>query len=71
MGQTEYEKVNNEKIIGIDLQIDKACFFPGEIMTGKITLFPRLESIFQIVEDPQLNIIFYQKSHYIYSTGSG
>ena len=70
MGQTEYEKVNNEKIIGIDLQIDKACFFPGEIITGKATLFPRVESIFQIVEDPQLNIILYQKSHYVYSTGS-
>lgn len=71
MGQSEFNNFNNEKTISIDLQIDKACFFPGEMITGKIILFPRLESIFQILEEPQLNIILYQKAHYSYSTGTG
>ena len=71
MGQSKYERVNkeivnNEKIITIDLQLDKTCYFPGELITGKIILFPTLESIFQIMEDPQLNIILFQKSHYSY-----
>ena len=71
MGQSDYEKYNDDKIISIDFKINKTCFFPGEMMTGTIELFPRIESIFQIFEDPQLNLILYQEAHYCYVVSSG
>ena len=71
MGQTGFNKVNNEKTISINLEFEKVCYSQGESIIGTIFLFPRLESFFQITDEPTLNIILYQKSHYSYSTGSG
>ena len=64
-------KYNNEKNLSINIESNKVCYFPGEIMSGTITLFPFLQSFEKIMEYPKLNITINELKHYSYTTGSG
>lgn len=66
-----YSKYNNEKNISINIESDKVCYFPGEMMSGTITLFPFIQSFEKIMANPKLNITIKEIKHYSYSTGSG
>ena len=66
----EYPKFNNEKNLTINIESNKVCYFPGEIMSGTITLFPFLASFEKIKANPKLEIIIAELKHYCYSTGS-
>ena len=71
MGTDSSKNYNNKKILSINIESDRVCYFPGEFVNGAITIFPRLESIFQLICEPQLNIKINQRQQYRYSTGSG
>ena len=64
-------KYNNEKNLSIKIESNKVCYFPGEIMSGTITLFPLIKSFEKIMANPKLNIIITEFKHYSYKRGSG
>ena len=64
-------KYNNEKNLSINIESNKVCFFPGEIMSGTITLFPFIQSFEKITANPKLTIIITELKHYSYTSGSG
>ena len=60
----EYSQYNNETDMTIKIELNKVCYFPGEFITGTITLFPSLQSLEKIKENPQLTITIFQKQYY-------
>jgi hypothetical protein len=62
-------KYNNEKNLRINIESNKVCYFPGEIMTGTITLFPFQQSFEKIKANPKLYIIITEFKHYTYRAG--
>ena len=56
MGNDYYEKYNKEKNMPINIELNKVCYFPEEIIKGTITIFPRLETIDVLNENPELTI---------------
>ena len=71
MGTDLYNKYNKEDTLTINIELNKNCFFPGECISGKIILFPRIESIDILMNIPNLNISLMQLQYYSYSRGSG
>ena len=69
MGGNIYSQYNNEKNMTINIESNKVCYFPGEIMYGTITLFPFMESFQKILDNPKLNITITELKRYSYSTG--
>ena len=67
----EYSKYNNEKNLSINIESNKVCYFPGEIMSGTITLFPLLQSFEKVMANPKLNITITEFKYYSYSKRSG
>ena len=68
---SEVAKFNNETNMSVDIELNKACYFPEEMIYGKITLYPFLQSFEKIMENPNFNITINQLQHYVYSTGTG
>ena len=68
---TDSTKYNNEKNMSINIELNKTCYFPGETITGTITLYPFIQSFEKIMDNPSFNIAINQFQHYSYSTGSG
>jgi len=71
MGGDMYSEYNNEKNLSINIESNKVCFFPGEVMTGTITLFPFIQSFEKITDNPKLNITIAELKRYSYQAGSG
>jgi hypothetical protein len=71
MGGDMYSKYNNEKNMSINIESNKVCYFPGEIMSGTITLFPFIQSFEKIMDNPKLNITIAELKRYSYQAGSG
>ena len=71
MGGDLYSQYNNEKDVCLNIESKKVCVFPGEIITGTITLFPFIQSFEKITTNPKLNITITELKRYSYSTGSG
>ena len=71
MGGDLYSQYNNEKEVSINIESNKVCVFPGDIITGTITLFPFIQSFEKITTNPKLNISITEQKRYSYSTGSG
>ena len=71
MGSDYYEKNNNEKRMSINIELNKVCYFPEEYITGTITIFPRLESIDPLYENPELTIKLKEYLQYTYTTRNG
>ena len=71
MGNDYYEKYNNEKKMPINIELNKVCYFPEEIITGTITIFPRLETIDALNESPELTIKLKEYLQYTYTTKNG
>jgi hypothetical protein len=71
MGSDIYEKYNDEKKMTINIELNKVCYFPGELITGIITIFPSLEVFEPLMENPELVITLKEYQHYTYTTKSG
>jgi hypothetical protein len=55
----------------INIELNKVCYFPEEIITGTITIFPRLETIDALNENPELTIKLKEYLQYTYTTKNG
>ena len=71
MGSEESIQYNIEKNMTVNIELNKACYFPGEIIYGTITLFPHIESFEKINDNPSLYITISQSGRYTYTTRSG
>jgi len=71
MGGDIYSKYNNEKDVTINIESNKVCYFPGEIMSGTITLLPLLQPFEKIIANPKLNITITEFKYFSYSRQGG
>ena len=56
--------------MSINIESNKVCYSPREIMSGTITLFPFIQSFEKIMANPKLNITIMKLKHYTYSIRS-
>ena len=70
MGSNIYEQYNNEKKMAINIELNKVCYFPEEFITGTITIFPKLEIIDSLNENPVLIIRLEESNNLTYQTGN-
>ena len=71
MGSDIYEKYNDEKKMTINIELNKVCYFPGELITGIITIFPSLEVFETLMENQELVITLKEYQHFTYTTKHG
>ena len=66
-----FPNFNNEKNLPIDIKLDKVCYFPEEVVSGTVTLSPRLEVFEPLMDNPEITVILDEYQCYTYSSGSG
>ena len=55
----------------INIELNKVCYFPGELITGIITIFPSLEVFEPLMENPELVITLKEYQHFTYTIKHG
>ena len=68
---SETIKYNIEKNMTVNIELNKACYYPGEIIYGTITLFPLIQSFEKLMDNPSLYITINQSARYRYTAGTG
>ena len=71
MGNDVYSKFNYGQNLPINIELNKVCYFPEEIISGTITLSPRLEVFEPLLDKPELFIILDEYQCYTYVTNNG
>ena len=70
MGNNLLSKYNRQENVGITINLNKVCYYPGEKLIGNIIIIPKTCTFADIRKYSQITIIITEHSQYTYRRGS-
>ena len=70
MGNNLLSKYNRQENVGITINLNKVCYYPGEKLIGNIIIIPKTCTLADIRKYSQITIIITEHSQYTYRRGS-